>query len=143
MDPLTALSVAGTVTQFVQFASSLISTSHKVFYSPEGTTASHLQLEAVYSKLSELIRALESASTPQKSERDAALEELSKQCRADCAELLGILDGLKVEGEKHRLSKSIKSALRASRYEPKISAIERRLGRAQQVVALHVGHITR
>ncbi|KAK3935936.1 hypothetical protein QBC46DRAFT_357843 [Diplogelasinospora grovesii] len=51
MDPLTALSVAASVIQFVQFASSLISNTSEICNSANGASADNLHLEDVYGKL--------------------------------------------------------------------------------------------
>ncbi|KAK3933619.1 hypothetical protein QBC46DRAFT_401617 [Diplogelasinospora grovesii] len=123
MDPLTALSVAASVIQFIQFASSLISNTNEIYDSANGASANTLHLEDVYSKLKSLSKTLSvhvglqippghagiSGSSNKLAEQKLgekaspdqglALVQLSADCKADCNELLKALEKLKVRSE--------------------------------------------
>jgi hypothetical protein len=54
MDPLTALSVAGNIIQFVDFSYKLISSSYKLYESASGALVENLELEAIAESVLEL-----------------------------------------------------------------------------------------
>ncbi len=168
MEPLTALSIATAVCQFTQFAGSLISTTTDVFRSAQGASADNLHLDDIYSKLHALSRTLEGHAAivvppekegpPGRSDRPSskkkqaaqaarqqalALVQLSADCNADCAELLGLLQKLRVHEDKHRLWKSVKAGLRTMWDASKISALETRLERRQRAISVHLTTILR
>ncbi|KAK0707260.1 hypothetical protein B0H67DRAFT_555992 [Lasiosphaeris hirsuta] len=162
MEPLTALSIATAVCQFVQFAGSLISTTSEVFRSAQGASADNLHLDDIYSKLHTLSGTLENHAAivipPEKEvpgrsdrvpsqkklaaeaarQRAAALVQLSADSKADCAELLGLLQKLTVSGDKHKLWRSVKVGLRTVWDASKITALETRLERTQRAISVHL-----
>lgn len=54
MDPLTILSVAANVVQFIDFSSKLVSTGHKLYKSASGALVENLELEAIAKSLQQL-----------------------------------------------------------------------------------------
>jgi hypothetical protein len=143
MDPLVALGVAAAVAQFIQFAASLISASNEIFHSAKGATADNLEIEEVYQKLHSLSKKLEATPLQPSSEHEVALRQLSADCRSDCAELLEVLEKLRVDGGKNRLWRSIKTGLKTAWDGRKISALEKRLERTQRAMSIHVGYFVR
>ena len=63
IEPLTALSLAGNVIQFVQFAVSLVTGAQKILVSSTGLSDDSQRLEDVYTKLSELGSGLKMSNT--------------------------------------------------------------------------------
>jgi hypothetical protein len=55
MDPLSALSLAGNIVQFVDFGLKLLSGAVELYKSPSGTLAAHHELELVTTDLSALV----------------------------------------------------------------------------------------
>jgi hypothetical protein len=99
MDPLAALSLAGTITQFVQFAWNLIDGARKIHRSATGSSENAESLENIISKLSELSSELSRDRSAQAEGRGGALppsrnrtaiSTLASQCQKDCDKLLGI-----------------------------------------------------
>ena len=140
MDPITALGAAASILQFVQFAGSLITTGSEIFQSAQGATAENLVIEDVYGKLKTLSEKLSDqqlAATILKDE-DKVIAELSAQCKRDCNELLRVVSNLTVDGKKNRLWKSVKASLRSVWDASKIDEMEKRLGRTQGILLLHI-----
>jgi hypothetical protein len=103
MDPLTALSVAGNVVQFVDFSCKLISASRQLYNNEELSV--HAQAASAASdildytiKLRRTFRAPEGSATL--TEDDLLLESICKECDDVARDLLGRLDKLKVRSDK-------------------------------------------
>lgn len=105
MDPLTAISLAGNIVQFVTFAASLISTTREVHSSVTGTANDVLVFENTSTDILDLSTKL-GASEPVDednivqrnsnfSNHIVAIQSLSKFCQNDCNKLLEILQQLK------------------------------------------------
>ncbi|KAK3368404.1 hypothetical protein B0H63DRAFT_565100 [Podospora didyma] len=103
MEALAALSLAGTIVQFVQFAGQLFSGARNVHASLSGTSAETQKLEGLYTKLSTLSHGL--STDRQKvgttanpgdglSTHEADIEKLAASCEDDCNKLLHTVQGL-------------------------------------------------
>ncbi|KAI0440511.1 hypothetical protein F4803DRAFT_465700 [Xylaria telfairii] len=104
MDPLSALSLAGTVVQFVQFAASLINGTRKIYVT--GHSIETETLDGIYRLLSDFSSDLGARCSghPQPflgdlqrlaNRRAAALGSLATKCKHDCDQLLEIVTRLK------------------------------------------------
>ncbi|KAI1736281.1 hypothetical protein F4680DRAFT_469161 [Xylaria scruposa] len=150
MDPLTALSLAASVVQFVSFASHLISKTKEIHGSASGQAKESLTLEKTYTTLQDLSLRLETSS-----KRDPKLEmvegrtdfvkhvfainDLSRTCESDCRKLLEIISKLKaVGGESHRRWQSFKVALKTVWKGNEIVELENKLQHTQMTLTLHV-----
>jgi hypothetical protein len=65
LDPLTALSVAGNIVQFIDFSTKLIAKGHELYNSVDGATVGNAELEVIARDLQDLNGRLQS---PQPSE---------------------------------------------------------------------------
>ena len=107
MEPLTALSLAGTIVQFVQFATSLFNGARTIHASASGASENSQSIEIIYRELSNFSSNLQiqeqqdggdaahSAAKP--SRHDAELRSMAAGCQADCAKLLEISSKLNVK----------------------------------------------
>jgi hypothetical protein len=154
MDPISALSIATAVLDFLEFAGTLISTVNEIRHSSEGAALETLKLEDICQKLNLLSERLIPPNRPEDgplstlrpvraSEDVLALKELSVTCQEDCNEILEILKKLKVQGQSQRLWKSVKVALKYKSEQSKISEIKARLAQTQMAISLHVEAILR
>ena len=109
MEPLTALSVATSVIQFVDFGSKLLSNSRKLYKSADGVLQENLDTEVLTNDLQKLLLGLQrklpehrplprqsDSSTIRDIENDAALDDLCRRSVEIAEELLRRLDKLKV-----------------------------------------------
>jgi|SRR5271156_5630563 len=137
MDPLTALGVASSVVQFVDFTSKLISGSYELYKSDYGVVEATSSLEALTSNLiavsNDLSRSLKASKSIPKE-----LELLCKECVAEASKLLSVLESLKVEGSDRRLWKSFKTALKTIWSQDKIDSFQGRLDSFRQQITMSI-----
>jgi flagellar motility protein MotE (MotC chaperone) len=116
LDPMSALSLAGNIVQFVDFSSKIVSKGRRIYLSAEGALPKNLELEVVANDLSQLAARLRTdglnKATP--SEEETSLKIISDECSKIAKELLKRLDKLKVKSDaKHRGWKSLRQALKS------------------------------
>ena len=121
MDPLTALSLAGTIVQFVDFGRKLLSTTQELYHSTVGSLDVNQTLELVTADLHSLIAkfkhsfrndvgALTEVEQAEEETFHAICDEATKIAR----ELIRRLEKLRVKNTKHRKWESILSAVKSA-----------------------------
>jgi hypothetical protein len=154
MDPLSALSVAGTIVQFVDFSAKLIFKSHKLYESSNGALVENLELQAIAESMAGMQRKIKAAREeigpvyspvfldgrqrsrkPTKEEQlmvqirrenDKELRSVCQQCAIVAEELIYALDSLKVRGTNRKWG-SFRVALQSIWDEGKIKKLGERL----------------
>ncbi|KAF2801832.1 uncharacterized protein BDZ99DRAFT_552523 [Mytilinidion resinicola] len=138
MEPLSALSLATSVVQFVDFSSKLISGSIEIYKSTSGQLEQHNDLKAVTKSLSRLTAKLEKsdfATIEQSSTNTEEIVNLCKDCRQTAKELTDIL--LKLKLQKATKRESVVVALKSIWGREKLEDLQHRLdGYRQQLVLL-------
>lgn len=147
MDPLTALSLAGNIVQFIDIASNILRGSHHLYHSVTGALPVNQDLELRTRGLSEIVLKLSqpiqtvqdlgAILTSAKSRVSPALRELCEECRNVAEQLIDRLDGLKVEG-KHRVWKSFKHAIKAAWAQREVDELSYRLSGFRKSLNDHV-----
>ncbi|KAH8159094.1 hypothetical protein CIB48_g9152 [Xylaria polymorpha] len=102
MDALSALSIAGTVTQFVSFTGDLIAKASELHGSANNATAEVQNIDNVYTTLLEFSCGFNNATrdlAELENLEAARLLGLVAECQRDCDKLLDITRTLKAEGE--------------------------------------------
>jgi hypothetical protein len=114
LDALSAVSLAASIVQFVDFSSKIVSKGYHLHRSAEGVLPENARLAYVIADLKDLNTKLQCHERLGCLTRDEqALEDLSSQCSALATELLGRLEKLKVEQNvKNRKWKSFRQALK-------------------------------
>jgi hypothetical protein len=139
MDPLTALSVAGTIVQFVDFSIKLLSTTRKLYRSDVGNLPDHEELEYVTTDLSRLAARLQ--QPPEQEEEwfqpsSPELQEISGKCDEVARELLKRLEAFKIE--KNNAFRSFRVALQASWSKRDLNELVARLSTYRQSIQTHI-----
>lgn len=142
LDPLTALSVAGTVVQFVDYATRLVSKGQQIYRSVDGALLENLELQTVTEDLFKLSNRLNTSvhqgvSSKQLSLDEQALESLAIACRDIAQELLEHLERLKVKGETRKL-KSFYKALKSVWNKADLDDLVERLSRYREELEVHL-----
>jgi len=150
MDPLTALSLADTIVQFVDYASKIIRGTKHIYKSTSGALSANKDLEERTRALSDLATKLKqpvqpplydaSAKAASNLSPDSAypiLQDLCKKCGEEADQLLARLEGLKVNG-KHRVWKSFQLAVKAAWAQREVDEISKRLSEYQKLLEMHV-----
>jgi hypothetical protein len=131
MDPLTAISFAGTVVQFVDFGTKIVKSSREIYKSISGSLPANEELDLVLTDLSLMVEKLRhpppSIGTSAKDAEDQkALVTLCDACLVIARDLQKGLNDLKVSG-KHRKLESLKQGLRSAWTEGKRRELVERL----------------
>jgi hypothetical protein len=150
MDPLTALSLAGTIVQFVDFAGKIIRGAKHLYKSTSGALSGNDDLEERTKILSDLATKLKQpiqpplcgaaakdASDPSPNPVYAILQDLCDKCGREADQILTRLQGLKVNG-KHRAWKSFQLAVKAAWAQREVEEISKRLSDYQKLLEMHV-----
>jgi hypothetical protein len=132
MDPISAMSLSAAILQFVDFGSKIIVTSYRTYRSIDGTTQENLDLVELTTALHEFQTQL---ATPRSVSREhdagqRALEDLAIKCRDVAAELLQLLDDLKVKVKEKGLRytwESLRAGCRTEWKKGKIARYEKLL----------------
>ena len=140
MEPLSALSLAGNVIQFIEFTTKLLSTSIEVYRSAEGASNDHLTLGEICGQLSGLSgRLCASKVNYRESASEIALRDIADLCNADCARILAVLNDLKVKEGSHRAWNSFRHALKhAWKGEREVEKLMGQLRDRQAAMTLHI-----
>ena len=122
LDPLSAISLAGTITQFVNYATKLISKGHALCKSGEGALAENLDLEMIARNLTDInfrvlqaYRKLPSTTDPAATASfldQQSLKSIAEACDDLAKQLLDALQKLRVQGS-HRTWKSVRQAFKS------------------------------
>lgn len=139
LDPITALSVAGNIVQFIDFSAKIITASVQLHMSEHDTLKVNEVLEVVTSdlvKLTTKLHRLDGVSGPI-SDDDQALIDLCASCNTVADELLSRLTSLKVKGQRTKW-KTLRQAIRTVWTEEELSALGRQLIALQRSIELRI-----
>jgi hypothetical protein len=135
MDPLTALSVAGTIVQFADFGSKMFSEGCQMYKSANGAVTANEELELVIFDLLALTKKLPklfhgqlvTSTLNDMSDQLDVVDKICEEAARLAEEILRRLDGLKVEGQKRRMWKSFSQAIKCAWTKEEIAAMVKRL----------------
>lgn len=128
MDPFSAISLAGNLIQFAEYAARLIAQATAVYRSSTGTTEENADLAVVVGDLSTLTGRLAGKAGDGSTNDERALIDLSTKCCALSDELVKTLS--KIQGRKRgSKAESIRVAWRAMKEKDNLSAMEKRIDR--------------
>lgn len=154
MDPLTALGLAASVVQFVQFAASLLSETRKIYNSSSGASEDTERLEFIHGSLSDLCSKLE-AGSGRKAQgvrfvasglpKDApSLADLALRCQEDCRKLLEVVDRMKVKARSGwKIWSSFRMAMTEVLKANEIERLQERIEKYQRLMVLHLCSVSR
>ena len=142
LDPLSALSLAGTVVQFVDFTIKILDKGRQIYKSADGSTAEHEDLNAITNDLIGLNERLKSSmhsrrAVKQLSLDEQALEGVASDCSSIAQELLDQLQKLKLQGKKTKM-KSLHQTLKNVWNKGNLEELEDRLARYREELEVHL-----
>jgi hypothetical protein len=137
LSPLDALSLAGTIIQFIDFGSKVLFQSRRLYKSHDGALSVDQELEFVTADLFALSKKF---PTPEKNacltEQETTLRKLAVACSEISLELSTKLNGLKV-GAKHKKWSCIRQAIKATWTEDERMDIRKRLVECRDQLQMH------
>lgn len=139
MDPLTALSLAGTIVQFVDFGKKLLTDCRDLYRSTAGVLDASEELELVTLDLRALAKKLQNAdfSAARRAEQ-ATFKGICDKAAKIAEELLSRLDGLKVKGSERGKWQCFKQAVKAAWSIDEVKSLEERLSTSRKALETHV-----
>ena len=147
LDPITALSVAGTIVQFVDFSYKIITFSTQLQKSARGALQVPEILELVANdlvKLTKKLHRLDDASESV-SDEEQALIDLCKSCNSVADEIISKLRTLKMQGgprdvlgKRTKKWESFHQAIRYAWADDQLSELSRTLSGLKQALGLRV-----
>ena len=143
LDPLTAISLASAVVQFVDFSVKLVSAGHELY--DKGSLSRNDEIEQISRDLSNLADDLGASRPPsanQPSQDEIALQKLAGSCKELADQMITVLETLKVQKSGHGLE-SVRKAVRSMRKKGKILDIEKRLEKVRDELNLRLTAILR
>jgi len=143
LDPLTAVSLAGTVVQFVSFSHEIVSMGKQIYKSSSGTSTESIELKSMIGDLvtihEDLQRAFAADGSRVNSKQEETLISLVNLCEPIYEELRGILEsGQATKQGVHRKWRSFAVAVKMHWKEDQIHDMEKRLGRLQNQIDSHL-----
>lgn len=100
MDPVSALSIAACVVQFLDFGRHILSASYEIYRSPSGQTAKVVEITTISKDLTDLVAQIKdkvgtaAIVNQQRSGAENQLIQISEQCEAILTDLQGALNKL-------------------------------------------------
>ena len=142
LDPLTALSLAASAIQLVDFSGKILSKGKSLYKSVEGVTRENEELEESTARLKESCIGLKNALPPETAGLTTDEERLRETCEA-CAlvaeELISCLQSLRVSSRaRHRGLESLRKALKTVLSSSKSDALLERLTNLRAELDTHI-----
>jgi hypothetical protein len=149
MDPLTALSLTGTIVQFVDFGSKLLVECHQLYKSKSGSLTANDELSLATEDLRMVVDKLQqsspeahfsplNSSTSEEPERLVTFPRICAESKLLAQELLERLENLKTTKTEGRLWRSLQQVLRISWSRNEISGLEKRLSRLRDALGTNI-----
>lgn len=142
MDPLSALSIAAAVVQFLDFGLRVISKGNQIYRSGDGSTDENRDLEVVTNDLLVLQTRLD--QTGQRADQDrrptedeVILRRLSTTANELAKELLTRLNMVKAQG-RFRRWKSFRQAIKSVSSQKEINSLARRLSIIKEELQIQI-----
>jgi hypothetical protein len=132
MDPLTALSVAGTIVQFIDFSTKLFSLTIQFYQSSTGTLKANDELDLVALDIAAITAKLSLGK-----DLDPNFQKLCALATDVANEISARLDKLKVTG-KHRAWKSLRQAINAAWAKDELAALLARLSTLRETLETNI-----
>ena len=141
MDPLSAVSLAGNIIQFVEFGSSLVHGSLDLYSSTDGASSVNSELELLAEDLmgicTKLIRPRKLMEERQLPKAELDLLRLSRSCITLGSQFVAVLEGLNVKGQ-NRKWESVRQALKTQWKVKDVDRYQQRLDSYRAEIAVHL-----
>jgi hypothetical protein len=146
MDPVSTLSLAAAIVQFVDFGCRVLGKSHEIYKSASGNLAEDVETQSVTEQLKVLTGKIDQAidcevSGWNESEKD--LKRMARICGTTSSELLCMLEELARNSSRFRSWDSFKKAFRSMRKRADIEKLKDRLEKMKSQLSLLMLHAFR
>ena len=143
MDPLTALSLAANVIQFVDFAYKLVSGSKEIYNSASGLTAENDVLETIAQDVWKFTEQIPNSSQYGSSNAGVRLHKLAVKSEELAESILRILESLKRDGKKPSKWTSFVHLLRSMHKAPELRMLIDQINKLQGQINTSLTYLIR
>ena len=150
LDPLSALSLASAIVQFLDFGVKLVAETSQIYRSTTGTLNENAELEDATEKIdrlnSKILEQNDVGAAEAVSEDESILHELARKSKVIANELLTLLQDLKVKSAgKSRKWESFRKAVAAQSpgNKGKLQVLEKKLRELQDDISHHLVYLMR
>jgi uncharacterized membrane protein YqiK len=142
MEPLSALSIATAVIQFLDFTGKVVSGTWQIYRGqPPEETEPNSDVASITTSLQEVTRSLKAskdkASLQPWSSQDTAISKLAESCTEVGEQLLALLNRLRAQSER-RVWQSFRTALRTIWSDKDIEKLSQKLENYRQQISMHI-----
>ncbi|KAI1456279.1 hypothetical protein F4805DRAFT_458928 [Annulohypoxylon moriforme] len=149
MDPLSAVSLAGTIIQFITFTRELLSNASDIYDATQGGLSDVQNLHSISTQLHKFSASLTLqnhletdayalAGDPGFKTAVKALDEICRSCKEDCDKIEEIATRLQVKDGGHRRWRSFRAALEFAWKSKEVAELDNRMQRRQAALTLHI-----
>lgn len=144
MEPLSALSLAGTIIQFVDFGSKLFSQGCELYESSSGRLSANQELELVLSDLRALIDKVQGVIGSNEphilgaQRQRSSFEEICHEAGKIAEDLIQRLGKLRIDGSKNRLRQTLCGLIKHAWSRREINELLQRLATLKEALNSHV-----
>jgi hypothetical protein len=135
LDPITALGVAGSLIQFIDFGLKATSKAREIHKSATGALSDNIDIEILTDDLAKVVTKLEVSSG--RTTGNDGLNDICKRCTTAANHLMDALRSMKVEGDKSNI-KSTRKALKAMWGKKGVEELKNRLEGFRDEMQFHV-----
>ncbi|KAH9204764.1 hypothetical protein DL95DRAFT_494636 [Leptodontidium sp. 2 PMI_412] len=124
MDPLTAISLASSIVQFIDYSTKLIHGAKEIYCSVTGATEENYRLENVTAEMQTLSMKLLPRQDAQQTEDEQALSRLAAECKILSDQILALLKSIKPKDFNSK-RQSVWAALKSNQLELQLNFLMR------------------
>lgn len=142
MDPITAVSIASTIVQFIDYSTKLVNAASDIHSSISGTSLENQNIEFVVSELKNLSLRLDPPRTGEQSDDEQALCRLAAECRILSDQILSLLGKIKPKNPKSK-RQSVWSAIKTLWSDREMKELVQRLQSCRSQLELQLNFLMR
>ncbi|OAL39468.1 hypothetical protein AYO20_01338 [Fonsecaea nubica] len=141
LDPVSAISLAAAIVQFVDFSAEVIQGVREVNGSISGATERNRSLEVVVSEMRNLVLKFSKPHHSQQSEDEKALNRVADECRILAEQIIGLLQKIKA-GDSDSTLQVVWAVLKDRKYQRQKLELEERLERCRNHLEFQLNYLT-
>ena len=141
MDPLTAISLASAIVQFIDFSTSLVGGVREVYSSATGATEENRSLAAVVAEMQQLASKMSAPRAGQLTGDERALWRLAAECQIVSDQLLDLLERVRAKDPSSKIRAAL-AALRSKLHEREMLELQRRLDGCRSQLQLQLSFLS-
>jgi pyruvate-formate lyase-activating enzyme len=143
LDPLSAIGLAASIVQFVDYSTELIKGSLEKYRSVSGATEENESLEIVIKEMKVLSLRLLPIPGSDPSEDEKAIRRVAAECRILSGQILDLLEKVKAKNSKSKIKAALFAAIKGKFYEAERLELERRLANCRSQLELQLSLLSR